>query len=210
MYFIFDCDGVLLNSNKIKNKCFYHITKKYFGKKAALEILNLNKKQGGISRQEKFQFIIDKYGEKKEKNLLCKIFSKISMKLIKNCESINLNYLYENKLPDEKWGIISGANHNDLEILVSTHFNKINFDLGVWGSPQKKSDIFFQYFQKLDRSQKIYYFGDSFNDFIFSKEVNVDFVFIREWSQELPNIIGKINSLSFDNVIQALLYLRSK
>ena len=44
--FIFDCDGVILNSNKIKTKAFYD-TAKIFGDKSALalknyHLLNLN------------------------------------------------------------------------------------------------------------------------------------------------------------------------
>ena len=210
MYFIFDFDGVLLNSNKIKNECFYNITVKYFGQKAAVEILNLNKKLGGISRQEKFQFIIDKYGKKKDIKSLCEIFSKTSMRLLKNCDKINLNYLYKNKNKSEKWGIISGANQGDLKTLVNIHFNKIKFDLGVWGSPQNKKEIYYQNFQKLNCTKKIYYFGDSYNDYLFSKETNINFIFIKEWSQELPNIINKIKCLSFNNLTQAVPYLRNK
>ena len=61
--FIFDCDGVILNSNKIKTKAFYD-TAKVFGDKSALALKDYHVLNGGISRYEKFRYLFN--------NILCR------------------------------------------------------------------------------------------------------------------------------------------
>ena len=46
---IFDCDGVILNSNEIKTSCFRKILKRY-NQDAVEDFIDYHKKNGGISR----------------------------------------------------------------------------------------------------------------------------------------------------------------
>ena len=55
---IFDCDGVILNSNKIKTESFYKVAKK-FGEKEAIKLVKFHLSNGGISRYEKFKFFLE-------------------------------------------------------------------------------------------------------------------------------------------------------
>ena len=45
----FDCDGVILNSNKVKTNAFYKIALEY-GDESAKKLVNYHIKNGGISR----------------------------------------------------------------------------------------------------------------------------------------------------------------
>ena len=54
---IFDCDGVILNSNKIKTEGFFE-TVKEFSFDSAQELTNYHQTNGGISRYKKFDFYI--------------------------------------------------------------------------------------------------------------------------------------------------------
>ena len=64
--FIFDCDGVILNSNDIKTKSFKN-TLGEFNKFAVEEFISYHKNNGGISRYEKIKYflkeIIPKYNK---------------------------------------------------------------------------------------------------------------------------------------------------
>ena len=51
---VFDFDGVILDSNHIKDETFFVLYKKY-GKKFSNYVLNHHKKNRGISRFEKFK-----------------------------------------------------------------------------------------------------------------------------------------------------------
>ena len=52
---IFDCDGVILNSNNIKIQAFYE-TALIYGHDLANELVKYHIENGGISRYQKFEF----------------------------------------------------------------------------------------------------------------------------------------------------------
>jgi len=52
---VFDCDGVVLNSNKIKTQAFYEATKQ-FGHESAQALVDYHVANGGISRYAKFEW----------------------------------------------------------------------------------------------------------------------------------------------------------
>ena len=56
---IFDCDGVLLDSNTIKSEAFYQSVLP-FGQKYADEFIQYHKNNGGISRYKKFEYFLNK------------------------------------------------------------------------------------------------------------------------------------------------------
>ena len=56
--FIFDCDGVILNSNHIKTKAFWDSVIDY-GEDEACQLVAFHKSRGGISRYKKFEHFID-------------------------------------------------------------------------------------------------------------------------------------------------------
>ena len=93
---IFDCDGVILNSNKIKTDGFKYVSQSY-GKNLSDELINFHIKNGGVSRYEKFEYFIDKILEVKEnKNsrelLLKKFLSEYSYFTEKNLLNSEIAY----------------------------------------------------------------------------------------------------------------------
>ncbi|EHK61846.1 HAD family hydrolase, partial [Halomonas sp. GFAJ-1] len=55
---IFDCDGVILNSNNVKTNAFYKVALPY-GEVAAQKLVDYHVLNGGVSRYKKFEFFID-------------------------------------------------------------------------------------------------------------------------------------------------------
>lgn len=53
----FDCDGVVLNSNKIKTEVFYEATK-HFGYDSALALVDYHVRNGDISRYVKYKYFL--------------------------------------------------------------------------------------------------------------------------------------------------------
>ena len=54
---IFDCDGVILNSNKIKTNAFFAVALPY-GQTAAQALVDYHLQNGGISRYRKFEYFL--------------------------------------------------------------------------------------------------------------------------------------------------------
>ena len=86
---IFDCDGVILNSNKIKTNAFYSIAEP-FGPTYAEELTQYHISNGGISRYEKINYFITvilgrRFDDNLYKMLLDKFSFEVMSRLLK-CE----------------------------------------------------------------------------------------------------------------------------
>jgi phosphoglycolate phosphatase-like HAD superfamily hydrolase len=182
---IFDCDGVILNSNKIKSQAFYD-TVSNFGDLYARQLVDYNIKNGGVSRNDKFKyfknFIYPNSSSIKIEDLLTKFSSIVSEKLL-TCEvAFGLDIIKE-KTPNSRWSVVSGGNENELKWV----FNKLNlyhlFDDGIYGSPLNKYDIISSGQKVGHFSDKVLFIGDSKLDFEVAKFFNFNFVFVKQWTE---------------------------
>ena len=187
---IFDCDGVILNSNGVKTKAFKRILNNYDAN-AVEEFIDYHKKNGGISRYEKLDYFLKKIYPK-----YCRNFnsSKAHLKSLLNnygdecrlslCHSEVTEGLSELRefSGDIPWLIVSGGDQNELrEVFKNKNINKY-FNGGIFGSPDKKIDIV-----KREISSGLIKFpalmlGDSRLDHLVAKENNIDFLFVSQWT----------------------------
>ena len=88
---IFDFDGVILKSHKVKSQAFYDLFSSY-GKKISEKVLSYHLKNEGKSRFIKFKYIY--------KNILKEKISKKKLDLLsKNFDAISLEKINELKIP---------------------------------------------------------------------------------------------------------------
>ena len=183
---IFDCDGVILNSNQIKSDAFYNVAKQ-FGDIAAKKLLKFHLENGGISRYKKFEYLMSNLikndESKKTIDDLCNEFSVMVVKNLIKAE-INenlLNFIESNK--EKNLLVVSGGDQNELRSVFKKR-NLLNlFKGGIYGSPENKINIF----TKLKKNKIIMdpaiYFGDSKYDYFSSKECNLNFCFVSHWTE---------------------------
>ena len=85
---IFDCDGVILNSNIIKTEGFFEFALS-LGKKNAEKLVNYHIKNGGISRYEKIKYfykkILNEEINEEKLNFETNRYSKIIQKKLMKC-----------------------------------------------------------------------------------------------------------------------------
>ncbi len=192
-YLIFDCDGVILNSNNIKTEAFGEVVA-YFGDQASKSLINFHLEKGGISRYEKFKYFVEVIALKLKLNLkhislddLINSYSYIVKKKLEKCE-INTDIIKYKKISKAKWFIVSGSDQKELrEIFYLRKIGEI-FDGGIYGSPLNKEDIFRNLLQenKISQSESLY-IGDSKYDHLSSAKFELDFIFLKKWS-EFKNI----------------------
>ena len=118
---IFDCDGVLLNSNQIKSRAFYD-TVVGFGEKFADELLEYHRNHGGISRNKKFQYFLNNIVHSSEDNtdyseLLYKYATLVVDSLIK-CEICDGLDQLRRESSDTNWLVISGGNEDEISMYL--------------------------------------------------------------------------------------------
>lgn len=188
---LLDCDGVILNSNELKNLAFYECALQ-FGSHVADEFYLHCQENSGISRQLKFTHlkeIICKKGLVDRRSLdnfpigqLCAEFGKIvESNLIESEICQDLGKFRSRS--DAQWAIVSGGNQNELNRVFNKRGISSFFDLGIHGNPRNKNEIILELMEKgkFEPSQCIFV-GDAEYDYLVAKNFNMDFIFISGWS----------------------------
>ena len=190
---IFDCDGVILNSNFIKAKCFKETILK-FGEEYTKEFMKYNETASGISRKEKYNYFLNEIIKKKDKRILKKneldiLLSEFSKKLkisISDCEVSNYLRNLRELNPQQNWLIVSGSDHNELQEIIKEKGLSDLFNAGIFGSLDSKLNIIKNQFLNKNIEKPVLFLGDSKLDFLTARALNIDFIFISNWT-ELPN-----------------------
>ena len=190
---IFDCDGVILNSNAIKSGMFKTVLSE-FGDQAVEEYLDFHKESMGVSRFGKFNYFVENILPKTlgnlsatekeyfEKYLLAQFATQIQSAL-KNCEIAKDIDTLRSLLPNSDWYVVSGGVQSELRSTFKNRNIDHLFNGGIYGSPADKYSIS----ENLIRNMKIQYpvlsIGDSILDYKVSQKHNFDFVFLSEWTE---------------------------
>jgi len=182
---IFDCDGVVLNSNKVKTAAFYKVALPY-GEAAAQQLVIHHVAHGGISRYKKFEWFLQKFvpnfGDAERKQLLTNYADEVRHGLL-TCEFAEGLFDLKRKTAHANWLIVSGGDQQELrEVFAKRGLDKL-FDGGIFGSPDSKDII-------LNREQAngniltpSLFLGDSRYDHIAASAAKLDFVFLTGWSE---------------------------
>ena len=190
---IWDCDGVVLNSNKVKTDAFRSVALS-FGEKAANALIDFHTQNGGISRYAKFEYFVDyilptysphEYNGARSDlllSLLAAFAKEVKTGLLK-CEiTLGLDKLRES-IPNACWLIVSGGDQEELRDVFDHRGLNHYFDGGIYGSPVDKHTIV----EELLRSQKIQlpalFLGDSRLDHQVAKAFGLDFIFLNQWTE---------------------------
>ena len=201
-YIIFDCDGVILNSNNIKTEAFGEVVSD-FGDLAVKRLKIFHLKRGGISRYEKFKYFLETIALELNLNLknvsleeLIQKYSLVVKRRLEVCE-INNQIINFRKISQAKWFIVSGSDQKELREIFDKRKISKNFDGGIYGSPLNKEEIFDNLLKKnkINESESIY-IGDSQYDHISAAKFNLDFLFLKKWSE-----FENINDYAFKNKI---------
>ena len=207
--FIFDCDGVLLNSNKIKTEAFYKVAKVY-GKEAAKELQKYHILNGGISRYEKFKYlflnILKRPVEKLELDKLIFNYS-IEVRLgLMSCEIAKNIEKLRTRTKHSKWLVVSGGDQEELRELFKKRGLINFFNVGIFGSPDSKDAILKNEKNNGNISGKTLFIGDSMYDAKAAENANIDFIFLTKWTE----VVNWENAFSTDQIFKDISSLLNK
>ncbi len=201
---IFDFDGVIINSHKIKTMAFYNIFKIH-GEHIAQKAKKFHLENTGRSRYFKFKFIIKNILKSKISKNQIKILDEnfdnyIEKKIKKLKPSQYLLKFLKNNQKKYNFFISTGTPQNKIrKILLDKKIFK--FFNNVYGSPSLK----IKHIQKIQKNnKKTIFIGDSFEDFKASKYTNTNF--ILKINSENINLRRKYNL----NTINSFKYLEKK
>ncbi|MBR9867926.1 MAG: HAD family hydrolase [Oceanospirillales bacterium] len=182
---VFDCDGVILNSNKIKSQAFYEATK-HFGHEPAQALVNYHMHNGGISRYAKVKYFINEilkqeFDETLYQDLLARFAQAVKGGLM-TCDIAEGLPELKTKTKS-KWLVVSGGDQNELsEIFAARNLEKY-FDGGIFGSPDSKDVILDREISAKNITRPALFLGDSKYDYQAASFANLDFVFLNQWTE---------------------------
>ena len=183
---IFDCDGVILNSNKIKTEAFYKVALP-FGESIAEDLKEFHKKNGGISRFIKFEYFLKellniKY-DKDMVNGLAKEYGDIVYQELLDCEVSSNLKLLKNLYPKAGWMVASGSFQVELRTVLDKKLLSNFFNKGIFGSPDSKEEILERELSLNNVHLPALFIGDSEYDYISASKFGLDFIFMSKWTE---------------------------
>lgn len=194
---LWDFDGVILDSMKIRDWGFEEIFK-FFDKDKVSLLLEYHRKNGGLSRYVKiryfFEVILGKNINEYELQKYANQFSLLMRdKLVnpKNLIQESLNFIKENH-KKYNFHIVSGSDQNELQFLCKEL--KINhFFISINGSPVPKNDLVKRILKSFNYNKnETLLIGDSINDYNASKVNNI---FFLAYNNQNLNKYNNINPL---------------
>ena len=183
---IFDCDGVILDSNRIKTEAFREVALAY-GKAEAKAFVEYHKESGGVSRFKKFKYFFESIlGEKgcpgHPKDAVARYGALVRENLIKCSETDGLRSFLKRIPRDAVKMVISGGAQDELRYVfarrrLSRYFN------AIYGSPAAKEDILAENLKKNKIVFPAVFIGDTSYDYLCAKKYGIDFIFMSQYTE---------------------------
>lgn len=185
---VFDCDGVLLDSNVIKTEAYFRASKNLGANDAqAQALVDYHVRLGGISRYHKFDYylreilqqpatqeaiqaLLDEFGRELEVGLM-------------QCEVASGLDALRAATPNAVWMILSGGDQQELRALFAKRNLDHLFDGGIFGSPDNKDEVLARKKANGQLQFPALFIGDSKYDHQASTHAGLDFIFLSNWTE---------------------------
>ena len=183
---VFDCDGVILDSNRVKTEAFHYAAQPY-GEGPAQELVAYHMQNGGISRFAKFEKFLREVAhlpvtDEAMQTLLDRFTQESRQGLLECAVAPGLEELRA-ATPNARWMVVSGASQAELHDVFAQRGIERGFDAGIYGSPDSKDHILAREIASGNLALPALFLGDSRYDHIASTRVGLDFVFVSGWTE---------------------------
>ena len=197
-YAIFDCDGVILNSNEIKTNAF---AQSLNDEPTDLvdAFIEYHKQNGGVSRYKKFRYFYRVLKKLENSEMEIKraldIYSQIVTGSMLECVYIPgvIEFISTIKNYGLRIFVVSGSDQEELINIFRLRGILKQFEI-VLGSPVDKMDNVSKVKKIVGNKFKGIYFGDSKLDYLAAKKYSMDFIFLKGYSDwDLSDSINNYN-----------------
>lgn len=182
---IFDCDGVILDSNRLKTEAFYEVGSQ-FGPEYGELLVAHHVANGGISRYRKFEhFCSEIIGrDVQQADALASQYGEVVRGRLRVCAAAQgLDELRE-ATSQARWLVVSGSDQAELRQVFDERGLSKHFDGGIFGSPLSKDDILAHLTDgPAPLESPILFLGDSKYDYQVAERFGLDFLFVFGWTE---------------------------
>lgn len=207
-FFIFDCDGVILDSNKLKSDAFAEALPNEPPDLVA-EYVQYHKLNGGISRYEKFKYYFEEMKKQVEAHAeidkALNNFAAIVSEGLLKCNYIPgvVEIIRELFNLNKRLFVVSGSDEKEL-IQVFRQRGIDHYFENIYGSPDNKIDNTKKVIKSNGRLSNGIFFGDSKADYEAASQYKMDFILINgatEWFNGNRVIDTKYVYKNFNRII---------
>lgn len=191
--FVFDCDGVVLDSNSIKTEAF-RTAALAWGQAPAAALVAHHVDHGGVSRYSKFkhflEHILPEYMPTAVPDCdgpglddLLSAYAAAVRAGLKSCAVAEGLAELRAATAGTRWLIVSGGDQSELREIFSERGLADYFDGGIFGSPDNKDDILARELERKNIVKPALFLGDSRYDFEAARRAGIHFALVAEWSE---------------------------
>lgn len=186
--YVFDCDGVILDSNALKSEAFRAIAEP-FGASVAAAFVDYHQQFGGLSRQHKIAWLLDqqlRIPGTERAGFAARLeaeFGRICRAGLQGCALVPGVREFLASLPatSRAW-VVSGGAEDEVRAVLAAHGLSGHF-AGIYGNPVSKRDNL----RALQRQGCLepcgLYLGDAELDMLLAEEFGLDFLYVYGFSE---------------------------
>lgn len=182
---IFDCDGVVLDSNAVKTEAFRTVAAP-FGTDIAARFVHFHQQNGGLSRYVKLRQLLREAGIDDDARLpaLLDAFAAEVRDGLRQCPVTPRLDALRRATRGARWAIASGADQTELREVLGARGLDDLFDAGIHGSPTPKTTLVQQLVADHGGAPPAaLMLGDSRLDHEAATASGIDFVFVSAWTE---------------------------
>ena len=184
---VFDCDGVVLDSNLVKTEAYFRTAKSLGATDAqAQALVDYHVRLGGISRYHKFDWYLREVLHQPATQEAIQI---LLDEFARELEVVLMECAVADGLPELRaasaanWMILSGGDQQEIRTLFAKRDLAKYFDGGLFGSPDNKDTVLAREKENGNLQFPALFIGDSKYDFEAATRAGLDFVFLSAWTE---------------------------
>jgi phosphoglycolate phosphatase-like HAD superfamily hydrolase len=188
---VFDCDGVVLNSNQTKINAYFEVAKRLGGSDAqAQAFVDYHIKLGSFPRNGKIEYYLREIVKQPVTEAAIQpyleVFEDILDSTLMQCEVAPDLSALKAATPQARWMLLSGGDQAELRrIFIRRHLAPL-FKAGIFGGPDKKEEVLEREKTNGNIQFPAIFLGDSKYDHQAATNAGLDFIFLSGWT-EVPD-----------------------
>ncbi len=190
---VFDCDGVVLNSNQTKIDAYFNVSKRMGGSDThAQAFVDHHVAKGSFPRNGKIEYYLKEIVKQPVTTEIVQqyleAFEDILDKSLMQCEIAPALLALKAATPHASWMLLSGGDQTELRRVFSRRNIAGNnlaqmFEAGIFGGPDQKEEVLSREKTNGNIQFPALFLGDSKYDHQAATGAGLDFIFISDWTE---------------------------
>jgi phosphoglycolate phosphatase-like HAD superfamily hydrolase len=190
---VFDCDGVVLNSNKVKVNAYYEVAIRNGGSpEQAQAFVHHHVTKGSFPRNGKIEYYLKEIVKQPVTPTIIAqylhAFEDILDKSLMQCEIAPDLVRLKAITPKAAWMLLSGGDQAELRRVFPRRIIENNnlaalFEVGIFGGPDTKDQVLAREIANGNIQLPALFLGDSKYDHQAATKAGLDFVFVSDWTE---------------------------